>query len=137
MSSIRDQFGLSASEVNTLLLLNVALTIPARILIGMLVDALGPRRVYSLVLVVSGLLCIAFSLSTTFEQLAVTRFLLGFVGAGFVVGIRLISEWFPAKELGLAEGIYGGWGNFELRLPGFHCRHSRCGSVAITDGAGR
>ena len=55
MSSIRDQFGLSASEVNTLLLLNVALTIPARILIGMLVDALGPRRVYSLVLVVSGL----------------------------------------------------------------------------------
>ena len=118
MSSIRDQFGLSASEVNTLLLLNVALTIPARILIGMLVDALGPRRVYSLVLVVSGLLCIAFSLSTTFEQLAVTRFLLGFVGAGFVVGIRLISEWFPAKELGLAEGIYGGWGNFGAAFAG-------------------
>ena len=118
MSSIRDQFGLSASEVNTLLLLNVALTIPARILIGMLVDALGPRRVYSLVLVVSGLLCIAFSLSTTFEQLAVTRFLLGFVGAGFVVGIRLISEWFPAKDLGLAEGIYGGWGNFGAAFAG-------------------
>jgi NNP family nitrate/nitrite transporter-like MFS transporter len=38
--------------------------------------------------------------------------MLGFIGAGFVIGIRLVSEWFPAKELGTAEGIYGGWGNF-------------------------
>lgn len=35
-----------------------------------------------------------------------------FIGAGFVVGIRLVSEWFPHNELGTAEGIYGGWGNF-------------------------
>ncbi|WP_297795454.1 MFS transporter [uncultured Marinobacter sp.] len=118
MSAIREQFSLSAAEVNTLLLLNVALTIPARILIGMLVDGLGPRRVYSLVLIISGVLCIAFALSTTFEQLALSRFLLGFVGAGFVVGIRLISEWFPARELGLAEGIYGGWGNFGAAFAG-------------------
>ncbi|SDW12925.1 NarK family nitrate/nitrite MFS transporter [Marinobacter mobilis] len=118
MAAIREQFGLSNAEVNTLLLLNVALTIPARILIGMLVDNLGPRTVYSLVLVLSGIFCLAFALSTTFEQLAITRFLLGFVGAGFVVGIRLISEWYPARELGLAEGIYGGWGNFGAAFAG-------------------
>jgi NNP family nitrate/nitrite transporter-like MFS transporter len=29
-----------------------------------------------------------------------------------VIGIRLVSEWFPAREVGIAEGIYGGWGNF-------------------------
>jgi NNP family nitrate/nitrite transporter-like MFS transporter len=40
------------------------------------------------------------------------RFLAGFIGAGFVVGIRMISEWFPAKQTGTAQGIYGGWGNF-------------------------
>ena len=34
------------------------------------------------------------------------------VGAGFVIGIRMVAEWFPPKEIGLAEGIYGGWGNF-------------------------
>lgn len=118
MAAIREQFGLSNAEVNTLLLLNVALTIPARILIGMLVDNLGPRKVYSLVLALSGVFCLAFALSTTFEQLAITRFLLGFVGAGFVVGIRLISEWYPARELGLAEGIYGGWGNFGAAFAG-------------------
>jgi len=38
--------------------------------------------------------------------------MLGFVGAGFVIGIRMVGEWFPAKQVGVAEGIYGGWGNF-------------------------
>ncbi|MDX1458171.1 MAG: MFS transporter, partial [Marinobacter sp.] len=118
MAAIREQFGLSDSEVNTLLLLNVALTIPARILIGMLVDALGPRKVYSIVLVVSGVICLGFAMAETFEQLALSRFLLGFVGAGFVVGIRLISEWYPAREVGFAEGIYGGWGNFGAAFAG-------------------
>jgi NNP family nitrate/nitrite transporter-like MFS transporter len=37
---------------------------------------------------------------------------LGFVGAGFVVGIRIIAEWFPAKETGYAQGHYAGLGNF-------------------------
>src|SRR5690606_23850756 len=47
-----------------------------------------------------------------YEQLAIMRFLTGFVGAGFVIGIRLVGEWFPARQVGIAEGIYGGWGNF-------------------------
>jgi nitrate/nitrite transporter NarK len=37
---------------------------------------------------------------------------LSLVGAGFVVGIRMVAEWFPPQEVGLAEGVYGGWGNF-------------------------
>jgi NNP family nitrate/nitrite transporter-like MFS transporter len=28
------------------------------------------------------------------------------------VGIRMVSEWFPPREVGTAEGVYGGWGNF-------------------------
>lgn len=118
MATIREVFDLTSAQVNALLLLNVALTIPARILIGMLVDVLGPRKVYTLVLVLSGIFCIAFAMSTTYHQLALSRFLLGFVGAGFVVGIRLISEWYPAREIGLAEGIYGGFGNFGAAFAG-------------------
>ncbi|USG62030.1 NarK family nitrate/nitrite MFS transporter [Sneathiella marina] len=112
LSHIRDSFGLSKQEIATLLILNVALTIPARIIIGMTVDRFGPRMVYSLLLAVSALICFVFASSTSFEMLAISRFLLGFVGAGFVIGIRLIGEWFPAKQVGVAEGIYGGWGNF-------------------------
>lgn len=109
--SIQETFGLSDQQIKTLLILNVALTIPARIIIGMLVDVFGPRKTYSILLFITGLLCFAFALADSFEMLALTRFLLGFAGAGFVIGIRMISEWFPAKQMGLAEGIYKGMGN--------------------------
>jgi MFS transporter, NNP family, nitrate/nitrite transporter len=112
MASIRETFGLSKEQVGALLIMNVALTIPARIAVGILVDKLGPRLMYSILLAISGLLCIAFAMATSFNMLAITRLLLGFVGAGFVVGIRMIAEWFPAKETGYAQGIYAGLGNF-------------------------
>ncbi|MFT4531938.1 MAG: NNP family nitrate/nitrite transporter-like MFS transporter, partial [Thalassolituus oleivorans] len=100
------------SEIKTLLILNVALTIPARVVIGMLTDRYGPRIVYSALLAVCASPCFMFALADTFVQAAIARFMLGFIGAGFVIGIRMVSEWFPANELGTAEGIYGGWGNF-------------------------
>jgi NNP family nitrate/nitrite transporter-like MFS transporter len=112
LAAMRDTMGLSDQQIKTLLILNVALTIPARIIIGMLVDAYGPRRIYSMLLFIASLLCFGFALAEDYETLALMRFLLGFVGAGFVIGIRMISEWFPAKQIGFAQGIYGGWGNF-------------------------
>ena len=120
---IRDSLDLSDQQVKALLILNVALTIPARILVGILVDRFGPRLVYTVLLVMSSFICFAVAAATSFEQLALARFALGFVGSGFVIGIRLVGEWFPARQVGLAEGIYGGWGNFgsaaaAMSLPG-------------------
>lgn len=109
---MKEAFDLSSQQLKALMILNVAMTIPARILIGMLVDKFGPRVIYSGLLMTSGVVCTAFALAQTYEQLALLRFLMGFTGAGFVIGIRLVSEWFPAKTVGVAEGIYGGWGNF-------------------------
>lgn len=111
LSIIQQQLGLSDDQIKTLLILNVALTIPARILVGRLVDQYGPRLIYSLLLFITGLLCLFFATAERFETLALARFLLGFAGAGFVIGIRMISEWFPARQLGFAEGLYKGLGN--------------------------
>ena len=112
LAAMRETMGLSDQQIKTLLILNVALTIPARIIIGMLVDSFGPKRIYSMLLMVSSILCFGFAYAQTFDQLAIMRFLLGFSGAGFVIGIRMISEWYPARQAGIAQGIYGGWGNF-------------------------
>ncbi|NOH95058.1 NarK family nitrate/nitrite MFS transporter [Vibrio sp. AIC-3] len=112
LQMVKTTLGLSTEEIKTLLILNVALTIPARVAIGMLTDRYGPRLVYSSLLAVCSIPCFMFALADSFIQAAIARFLLGFIGAGFVVGIRLVSEWFPHNELGTAEGIYGGWGNF-------------------------
>lgn len=111
-SVLTEAFGMSKAQWKALLILNVALTIPARVVIGMLVDKLGPRKTYSALLIISGVLCALFASAQTYEQLAMARFAMGFVGAGFVIGIRMVGEWFPARQVGLAEGVYGGWGNF-------------------------
>ncbi len=112
MGHLKEAFDLNNQQLKTLLILNVALTIPARIVVGILVDRFGPRLVYSLLLILSSFFCWGFAFANSYETLALFRFLCGFVGAGFVIGIRLIGEWFPARQVGLAQGIYGGWGNF-------------------------
>ena len=95
---IKDDLGLSKEEFNSLLLLNVILTIPARIIIGMLVDKFGPKNTFSGLLALASIPCLLYALAQDFTQLAIARFLMGFVGAGFVIGIRIISEWYHAKQ---------------------------------------
>ena len=112
LAAIQQTFSLTSQEVKALLIINVALTIPARIVVGMLVDKYGPRITFSLLLFSSSIICFFFAFADDYETLLATRFALGFVGAGFVIGIRMIGEWFPARQVGIAEGIYGGWGNF-------------------------
>ena len=112
LADLKQALSLTDAQIKALLILNVALTIPARIVVGILVDKFGPRIMYSVLLFLSSIFCIGFAFANTFESLALFRFLLGFVGAGFVIGIRLVSEWFPSHQVGTAEGIYGGWGNF-------------------------
>lgn len=103
---------LTPDHVKALAICNVALTIPARIFIGALIDRFGPRRVFSGLLIAMSAPVFAFALGTSFIQLLVARLVLSSIGAGFVIGIRMVSEWFPPKMIGRAEGFYAGWGNF-------------------------
>jgi NNP family nitrate/nitrite transporter-like MFS transporter len=111
-STIGKQFHLSKGQLVTLGLCNLALTVPARLVVGSLLDRFGPRRTFAAVLVFSALPCVVFATAHSFGQLVVGRLLVGVVGAGFVVGIRMVAEWFPPDRVGTAEGVYGGWGNF-------------------------
>lgn len=111
-TAVQETFGLQPGQIKTLAICNVALTVPARIIIGMVLDKYGPRITYSLMLMYAAIPCLMFALAQNFSQLVISRLLLSIVGAGFVIGIRMVAEWFPPKEIGLAEGIYGGWGNF-------------------------
>ncbi|BAY82132.1 nitrite transporter [Calothrix parasitica NIES-267] len=111
-TAIKTEFGLEPAQIRTIAICNVALTVPARIIIGMLLDRLGPRITYSCLLMYAAIPCITFALAQNFTQLVVSRLALSIVGCGFVIGIRMVAEWFNSEEIGLAEGIYGGWGNF-------------------------
>jgi MFS transporter, NNP family, nitrate/nitrite transporter len=103
---------LTPEHIKLLAIVNVALTIPARILIGALIDRYGPRRCFSGLLIAMAFPTFAFAFGNTFLQLLIARLVLSSIGAGFVIGIRMVAQWFPPKMTGRAEGFYAGWGNF-------------------------
>lgn len=103
---------LTKEHIKILAISNVALTIPARIIIGALIDRYGPKRVFSGLMVVMAIPAFTFAFGDTFTQLLVSRLILGSIGAGFVIGIKMVANWFPPSMVGRAEGFYAGWGNF-------------------------
>lgn len=66
MPAIKGYFQLSDAQIKAILMLNVAITIPARILIGVLVDKFGPRKSYSFLLAFCGVLCLMFAAAQSF-----------------------------------------------------------------------
>ena len=103
---------LTKEHIKVLAICNVALTIPARILIGALIDRYGPRIVFSGLMVICSIPAFVFAMGDSFMQLLVSRLILGSIGAGFVIGIKMVANWFPPNKMGRAEGFYAGWGNF-------------------------
>lgn len=111
-SMLRAENWLTREDIRLFAIANVALTIPARIIVGMLLDRFGPRRVFSGLMVIMAIPTLFFALGDSREQLLVSRLVLSSVGASFVVGIHMTSLWFEPKHIGFAEGFYAGWGNF-------------------------
>ena len=96
---------LTKEHIKILLIANVALTIPARIVVGALIDRFGARIVFTALMVTMAIPTIAFALGDTFMQLLIARLILSSVGAGFVIGIKMIAQWFTPKYIGRAEGF--------------------------------
>jgi NNP family nitrate/nitrite transporter-like MFS transporter len=111
-SMLKSADWLTRDDLRLFAIANVALTIPARILVGMALDRFGPRRVFSVLMVVMALPAIAFAMGDSRTQLLVSRLLLSSIGASFVVGIHMTAMWFKPRDIGFAEGFYAGWGNF-------------------------
>jgi NNP family nitrate/nitrite transporter-like MFS transporter len=103
---------LTKDDLRLFAICNVALTIPARIIVGMALDRFGPRRVFSVLMVVMAIPALVFAFGNTMAQLLISRLVLSSIGASFVVGIHMTAMWFKPKDIGFAEGFYAGWGNF-------------------------
>jgi NNP family nitrate/nitrite transporter-like MFS transporter len=111
-SILRSVDWLTADDIRLFAICNVALTIPARIIVGMSLDRFGPRRVFSVLMVLMSIPALVFAFGTTMAQLLISRLVLSSIGASFVVGIHMTALWFKPRDIGFAEGFYAGWGNF-------------------------
>ena len=73
---------------------------------GALIDRLGTRRGFFVIMVFWSLACASHSLATSFWMLAASRFLLGAgEGGGFPAATKVIAERFPVAERSTAMGI--------------------------------
>ncbi len=103
---------LTRDDLRLFAIANVALTIPARILVGMALDRFGPRRVFSVLMVLMAIPTFVFAFGDSREVLFTSRLVLSSIGASFVVTIHMVALWFPPRSIGFAEGFAAGWGNF-------------------------
>lgn len=73
---------------------------------GKLVDVLGTRRGFTVIMIFWSLACASHALATTFAMLAASRFLLGMgEGGGFPSATRVVAEWFSPAQRATAMGI--------------------------------
>jgi ACS family hexuronate transporter-like MFS transporter len=73
---------------------------------GKLMDVLGTRLGFLLIMTFWSLACASHGIALTFWMLAASRFLLGAgEGGGFPAATRAVAEWFPVQERSLAMGI--------------------------------
>lgn len=73
---------------------------------GKLIDVLGTRRGFTVIMVFWSVACATHALAMSFAMLAVSRFLLGMgEGGGFPAATRAVAEWFPTGERASAMGI--------------------------------
>ncbi len=73
---------------------------------GKLIDVLGTRKGFLLIMIWWSLACASHGLARGFGMLMASRFLLGMgEGGGFPAATKAVSEWFPVGERSLAMGI--------------------------------
>src|SRR5271167_366757 len=74
---------------------------------GRLIDKLGTRIGYMLVMAVWSLSAMGHALASTVMEFGFARFFLGLGESGnFPAAIKTVAEWFPQKERSLATGIF-------------------------------
>ncbi len=111
MPLVREQLGLSKSEIGNIIIASVSATIIARLFVGKMCDTLGPRISYTILLVAGAIPVLLIGLSNSYESFLLFRFFIGIIGASFVITQFHTSMMFAPNIIGTANAVTGGWGN--------------------------
>lgn len=83
------------------------ITIMLQPVAGYVLDAVGLKRGYAIFAISWSFISMAHGLATSWQMLAGLRGLLGLAeGSANPAGMKATSEWFPARERGLAGGVF-------------------------------
>jgi NNP family nitrate/nitrite transporter-like MFS transporter len=116
VTTIMKDTGLTLDQLKVLAICNVALTVPMRVVVGMLCDRIGPRKTFCIVMWVMAFPCMWFAFASSYTEMLISRLILSAVGTGFVVGIAMTSLWFKPRDAGFSQGVEAGLGNWGSSL---------------------
>ncbi len=111
MAIVRDELHLTKGEIGNIMIASVSITIFARILIGYLCDRIGPRIMYSALLILGAFPVMLIGLSNDYTSFLLFRLTIGVIGASFVVTQFHTSAMFAPNVIGTANAVTAGWGN--------------------------
>lgn len=111
MAVVRDDLGLTKTQIGNTIIASVAITIVVRLLIGVLCDRIGPRKAYTWLLCLGSLPVMAIGFADSFESFFLARLAIGAIGASFVITQYHTSIMFAPNVVGTANATSAGWGN--------------------------
>ncbi len=111
MQVVRDELQLTKSQIGWCIIGSVAITVVSRLVVGWLCDRWGPRRTYSVLLILGSLPVMGIALVDRFETFLLCRVLIGAIGASFVITQYHTSLMFAPNCVGTANATSAGWGN--------------------------
>lgn len=111
MAVVREELGLTQSQIGNTIIASVAITVIARIFIGRFCDKYGPRLTYAVLLVFGSLPVIGIGLSNSYETFLLFRLAIGIIGASFVITQYHTTVMFADNVVGTANATTAGWGN--------------------------
>lgn len=111
MPTIRGDLGLNKAQIGNLIIASVSSTIIARLIIGKLCDAWGPRKTAVRLLLIGSIPVFLVGLSKDYTTFLLFRLAIGIIGSSFVITQFHTSMMFGPKIKGTANAITGGWGN--------------------------
>ncbi len=111
MPDVVKDLGLTPSQKWNSIILAVAGTVFARLLIGQLCDKYGPRLCYTYLLIFGAIPVILLGFVQTPMQFMICRLFIGFIGASFVITQFHTSIMFAPNIVGTANATSAGWGN--------------------------
>jgi NNP family nitrate/nitrite transporter-like MFS transporter len=100
-------FALTPAAIAMLLAAPVIIGSLGRIVVGLLADTFGYKKIISLLCFASTIPVIGILIAPSYTYLLLAATLLGIAGTSFAAGVPYISLWFTPQKRGLALGIYG------------------------------
>jgi NNP family nitrate/nitrite transporter-like MFS transporter len=111
MPLVSEQLHLTKAQKGNIAIAAVSATIIARLIVGRLCDKFGPRKTYTVLLILCAFPVMLIGLSESYTSFLLFRLAIGVIGASFVLTQFHTSVMFAPNIKGTANAVAGGWGN--------------------------